>query len=72
MVKAFAAGDIAKAQKLHHQLYPLFKDLFLETNPIPVKAALSMMAIIQDELRLPMVPMTAKGREQLRAIGFTV
>jgi 4-hydroxy-tetrahydrodipicolinate synthase len=67
MVKAFAAGEIAKAQKLHAQLYPLFKDLFIETNPIPVKAALAMMGLIQDELRLPMIPMTAKGREQLKA-----
>lgn len=66
MVKAFAAGDLAKAQKLHAQLYPLFKDLFLETNPIPVKAALAMMGLIQDELRLPMVPMTQKPREQLK------
>lgn len=66
MVKAFAAGNLAKAQKLHAQLYPLFKDLFLETNPIPVKAALAMMGLIQDELRLPMVPMTQKAREQLK------
>lgn len=66
MVKAYAAGDLAKAQKLHAQLYPLFKDLFLETNPIPVKAALAMMGLIEDELRLPMVPMTQKAREQLK------
>lgn len=66
MVKAFAAGEIAKAQKLHAQLYPLFKDLFLETNPIPVKAALALMGLIQDELRLPMVPMTDKARAQLK------
>lgn len=66
MVKAFASGDIAKAQKAHAQLYPLFKDLFIETNPIPVKAALAMMGLIQDELRLPMIPMTAKGRDQLQ------
>ena len=66
MVKAFAAGEIAKAQKLHAQLYPLFKDLFLETNPIPVKAALALMGLIKDELRLPMVPMTDKARAQLK------
>lgn len=67
MVKAYAAGDLAKAQKLHGQLYPLFKDLFIETNPTPVKAALAMMGLIEDELRLPLVPMTAKAREQLKA-----
>ena len=67
MVKACATGQTAAAQKLHHRFYSLFKDLFLETNPIPVKAALAMMGVIEDELRLPLVPMSAKNREVLRA-----
>jgi hypothetical protein len=39
MVRAFAGGNVRAAQRLHAQYYPLFKDLFLETNPVPVKAA---------------------------------
>ncbi len=67
MVQAFASGKIEAARKLHYQLYPLFKDLFIETNPIPVKAALAMMGQIQEEYRLPLVQMSAKNREILRA-----
>lgn len=67
MVQAFAMGKIEVAQKLHHKFYPLFKDLFIETNPIPVKAALAMMGQIEEEYRLPLVPMSAKNRETLRA-----
>jgi len=65
MVSAFAAGKIAVAQKLHHRYYPLFKDLFIETNPIPIKAALAMMGEIEEEYRLPLVPMSPQNRKQL-------
>jgi len=67
MVKAFAMGKLDVAQKLHHKFYPVFKDLFVETNPIPVKAALAMMGLIQEEYRLPLVPMSSKNRDILRA-----
>jgi 4-hydroxy-tetrahydrodipicolinate synthase len=53
--------------KWHDQLYPLFKDLFIEPNPIPVKAALAMMGVISEEYRLPLTPMSAKNREILKA-----
>jgi 4-hydroxy-tetrahydrodipicolinate synthase len=67
MVKAYAAGQTKKALELHQKLYPLFKDLFIETNPVPVKAALAMMGQIEEEYRLPLVPMAAKNRETLKA-----
>jgi 4-hydroxy-tetrahydrodipicolinate synthase len=67
MVNAFAAGKIAVAQKLHAKFYPVFKDLFIETNPVPVKAALAMMGRMEEEYRLPLVPMDAKNKEVLRA-----
>jgi 4-hydroxy-tetrahydrodipicolinate synthase len=67
MVKAYASGQTKKALALHQKLYPLFKDLFIETNPVPVKAALAMMGQIEEEYRLPLVPMAAKNREILRA-----
>lgn len=67
MVKAYRAGRLEAAQKIHHRLYPLFKDLFIETNPIPVKAALAMLGQITEEYRLPLVPMAPANRSQLRA-----
>ena len=66
MVKAFADGRSSEALKIHHKYYPLFKDLFIETNPVPVKAALAMMGQMEEEYRLPMVKMEPKNRETLR------
>jgi len=67
MVRAFAEGRTTEAARLHHQYYPLFKDLFIETNPVPVKAAMAMMGLIQEEYRLPLVPMAPKNRDALQA-----
>lgn len=65
MVKAFEQGKLSAAQKLHLQLYSLFKDLFIETNPIPVKAALTMMGKIKEEYRLPLCKMSSNHRKKL-------
>jgi 4-hydroxy-tetrahydrodipicolinate synthase len=67
MVRAFGTGKVRHALTLHQKLYPLFKDLFIETNPVPVKAALAMLGQIEEEYRLPLVPMNPKNRETLRA-----
>jgi 4-hydroxy-tetrahydrodipicolinate synthase len=67
MVKAFQIGKPDLARKAHVKYYRLFRDLFLETNPVPVKAALAMMGQIEEEYRLPLVPLSAKNREILRA-----
>ena len=66
MVKAYAMGKHSVALKLHQKFYPIFKDLFIETNPTPVKAALAMMGVCEEEYRLPLVKMSAKNRETLR------
>jgi 4-hydroxy-tetrahydrodipicolinate synthase len=55
---AIAAKDMAAARRQHLRLFPLFKAMFLETNPIPIKAALSMAGMIQNELRLPMATLS--------------
>lgn len=65
MVAAYLAGRLEEAKRLHYKLYPLFTALFLETNPIPVKAALAAMGKIDGELRLPLSPMSAEPREKL-------
>ena len=67
MVAAFRRGQIRKATRLHAKFYPLFKDLFIETNPVPVKAALGMLGLITEEYRLPLVPMSTVNRAKLRA-----
>jgi 4-hydroxy-tetrahydrodipicolinate synthase len=67
IVTAFRRGQIRKASQLHARLHPLFKDLFIETNPVPVKAALAMKGLIEEEYRLPLVPMNAANRAKLRA-----
>lgn len=66
MVRAFAEGRPQAALKIHEEFYPLLKDLFIETNPVPVKAALAMMGQIAEEYRLPLVPLNAKNRDALR------
>jgi 4-hydroxy-tetrahydrodipicolinate synthase len=57
MVNAFAAGRVQEARDLHLRWYPIFKDLFIESNPIPVKAALHLMGMIESEYRLPLCEM---------------
>jgi len=66
LVSAFASGRAGEAQRLHAQYYPLFKDLFIETNPAPTKAALAMLGQVENELRLPLVSISAESSRQLR------
>ncbi|NOQ21668.1 MAG: 4-hydroxy-tetrahydrodipicolinate synthase [Candidatus Aegiribacteria sp.] len=58
LVSLSAAGELDSARALQARLYPLMKAMFLETNPIPLKKALSLMGMISDELRLPLVSMS--------------
>jgi len=67
LVDAAKSGDVAKASSLSERLFPLFRDLFLESNPIPVKAAMAHLGLIEDGLRLPMTPMTEGPRSGLHA-----
>ncbi len=74
LVDSALSGDWQTARQIHFELLPLFRALFLETNPIPIKAALSMAGWCTEELRLPLVPMSERPRQQLRetllAYGF--
>lgn len=67
MVRAFAGGRLDQALRLHAKFFPLFRDLFLETNPIPVKTALAMLGLVEEEFRLPLVSMSLKNRETLKS-----
>jgi len=68
LVENFENGDYSKARELHYKLQPLCEAMFYETNPIPVKAALVEMGLIQDELRLPLCAMSQANRERLRKV----
>jgi len=63
-----ATNDLPAARKQHLRLLPLFRAMFVETNPIPVKAALAMTGMICNELRLPMTPLSARHRDGLAAL----
>jgi 4-hydroxy-tetrahydrodipicolinate synthase len=67
MVRAFAEGRSAAALKLHARFFPLFRNLFVEANPGPVKSALAMMGMMEEDLRLPLVRLEARNRELIRA-----
>ncbi|MEK7704120.1 MAG: 4-hydroxy-tetrahydrodipicolinate synthase [Myxococcota bacterium] len=62
------AGDFASARVLHTKLRPLMKALFVETNPIPAKAALAMMGLIEENYRLPLCEMQPETRTRLHAV----
>jgi 4-hydroxy-tetrahydrodipicolinate synthase len=66
MVAAARRGDYAAATAAHRRLYPLFRDLFLDTNPVPVKAALALMGRIEPVYRLPLCEPSEKVLAQLR------
>ena len=65
LVDAFAAGDLAKARKLHNKMFPLCRALFFETNPIPVKKAMGLLGLCSQEVRLPLCEMSADNTKKL-------
>ncbi|MBP2650280.1 MAG: Dihydrodipicolinate synthase [Firmicutes bacterium] len=66
MVSAFLAGNIVKAQEIHHKLTPLFKSLFVTTNPIPIKAAVNLIGLNAGPLRMPLVSLNDTQTEVLK------
>jgi len=68
LVDAFAEGDIAKAKALHHKMSALIDALFIEVNPIPVKAALALMGKIEYEYRLPLCKMAEANFKKLKNV----
>ena len=67
MYEAQKAGDVVTARKLHFELAPISRAMFMETNPIPVKTALALMGKLDLEFRLPLCPMQAANAEKLQA-----
>ena len=65
LVEAAEKGDFARAREEHQRLLPLMLANFAESNPIPVKAAMAQMGLLEETFRLPMVPPTSETRERL-------
>ncbi len=68
MVRAWHAGDVTRALKLHEAISELTEGMFIESNPGPVKAALALSNLSGPEMRLPMVPVSGPTREKLAGI----
>lgn len=68
LFNSWERGDIEKAREIHYKLEPINKAMFIETNPIPVKTALSMMGKIREELRLPLCEMEKSNKEKLAEV----
>jgi len=65
MTDAFATGHVNEARALHNKLFSLCRALFVETNPIPVKRAMKLLGLCDDELRLPLWPISAANEKAL-------
>src|SRR6266513_2006082 len=66
LARACESGDLKSAEKLHRKLLPLFKDLFIEPNPVPVKTALGWRGAMSPEVRLPLCEMSEANQARLR------
>jgi 4-hydroxy-tetrahydrodipicolinate synthase len=66
LVRAYECGDAKLAFNLHHKLFPLFKDLFIEPNPVPTKTALGWRGEMSGEVRLPLCEMSESNQTRLR------
>ena len=67
MIRAALRGDFVTAGQLHAKYYPLFHDLFIDTNPVMVKEAMAILGKIELSLRLPLAETTPANREKMRA-----
>ena len=68
LTEAMSRGDLATARSLHHRLSPLFKTLFVEPNPIPGKAAMARLGLMENSLRLPLVPASRETEERMAQV----
>ena len=68
MINLYHLGKINEALEIHFKMLPVVQALFIETNPVPVKEALTMMGLPSGKLRLPMIPLMPENREVLRNV----
>ena len=68
LTHAALAGDWERARRLHYELLPLFKVIFVETNPIPIKSAMAMKGMLKESYRLPICPPSEDSRKKIRSV----
>jgi len=68
MVKSFLDGDVQGAARVHQQLYPIFKGMFMTSNPVPIKAAVNMLGLRVGTVRLPLVEATESEEKEIRRL----
>lgn len=68
LVSAALAGNFEEARKIHYELFPLMKAAFIETNPVPIKAAMSWAGLPAGAVRLPLGPLEEKSADALRKV----
>jgi 4-hydroxy-tetrahydrodipicolinate synthase len=68
LIKAFTAGETARALALHEELLPLSQSMFIETNPIPVKTAMNLLGMNAGPLRLPLTSMSERNKQELASV----
>jgi len=66
LVRAYQSGDVKSAQQLQRKMLPIFKDLFIEPNPVPAKTALGWRGVMSAEVRLPLCEMSEANQARLR------
>jgi 4-hydroxy-tetrahydrodipicolinate synthase len=66
LVRAFASGDAKQACELHVKMFAVFKDLFIEPNPVPAKTVLAWRGAMSAEVRLPLCEMSEANQARLR------
>ncbi|HOB41443.1 MAG: 4-hydroxy-tetrahydrodipicolinate synthase [Limnochordia bacterium] len=72
MISAFLAGRVGDALEIHLKLMPLFKAMFITTNPVPVKRALEFVGVDTGPLRLPLVDLTEQEAQKIKEVLFSV
>lgn len=71
-LRSHDAAEIDRGRALHYELLPLFRALFLETNPIPVKSAASLIGLCSDEMRLPLAPLSGENLAKMEEVLETM
>jgi len=68
IVNAYLNNDLERAREIYYEVFPLFKAMFIETNPIPVKTAMKIIGRLNGKLRLPLCPMQPENENKLKSV----
>ena len=72
VMRSADAAEIDRGRTLHYEMLPLFRALFLETNPIPIKTAAALIGLCSDEMRLPLAPLSGENLAHMEEVLETM